>query len=77
MSHFSVDEAGMPHDEREGRDCRANVARRGGIVLRSWAPRVVEAPGVFFETATSTGKLILVQVEMIEVLDSDDEALAL
>ncbi|KAJ6486644.1 hypothetical protein C8R45DRAFT_1097933 [Mycena sanguinolenta] len=38
------------------------------------APRVVEAPGVFFETATSTGKLIPVQVEMIEVLDLDDEA---
>ncbi|KAJ6454652.1 hypothetical protein C8R45DRAFT_1111895 [Mycena sanguinolenta] len=40
------------------------------------APRVVQAPGVFFETATSTGKLFPVQVEMIEVLDSDDAALA-
>ncbi|KAJ6447848.1 hypothetical protein C8R45DRAFT_1115681 [Mycena sanguinolenta] len=38
------------------------------------APRIVEVSGVFFETATSTGKLIPVQVEMIEVLDSDDEA---
>ncbi|KAJ6485978.1 hypothetical protein C8R45DRAFT_1098717 [Mycena sanguinolenta] len=43
-------------------------------VAQRLAPRVVEAPGVFFETATSTGKLIPVQVEMIEVLDSDDEA---
>ncbi|KAJ6451015.1 hypothetical protein C8R45DRAFT_1113748 [Mycena sanguinolenta] len=44
------------------------------VTVQPPAPRVVQAPGVFFETATSTGKLFPVQVEMIEVLDSDDEA---
>ncbi|KAJ6458490.1 hypothetical protein C8R45DRAFT_1110018 [Mycena sanguinolenta] len=47
------------------------------VTVQPPAPGVVQGPGVFFETATSTGKLIPVQVEMIEVLDSDDEALAL
>ncbi|KAJ6516516.1 hypothetical protein C8R45DRAFT_1087570 [Mycena sanguinolenta] len=53
--------------ETEEHEAQVPVAQRP-------APCVVEAPGVFFETATSTGKLIPVQVEMIEVLDSDDEA---
>ncbi|KAJ6454680.1 hypothetical protein C8R45DRAFT_1111920 [Mycena sanguinolenta] len=44
------------------------------VTVQPPAPHVVQAPGVFFETATSTGKLFPVQVEMIEVLDSDDEA---
>ncbi|KAJ6505277.1 hypothetical protein C8R45DRAFT_1091010 [Mycena sanguinolenta] len=47
------------------------------VTVQPLAPRVIQGPGVFFETATSTGKLIPVQVEMIEVLDSDDEAPAL
>ncbi|KAJ6447457.1 hypothetical protein C8R45DRAFT_1115865 [Mycena sanguinolenta] len=38
------------------------------------APCIVQAPSVFFKTATSTGKLILVQVEMIEVLNSNNKA---
>ncbi|KAJ6449119.1 hypothetical protein C8R45DRAFT_1114850 [Mycena sanguinolenta] len=44
------------------------------VTVQPPAPRVVQAHGVFFETATSTGKLFPVQVEMIKVLDSDDEA---
>ncbi|KAJ6486658.1 hypothetical protein C8R45DRAFT_1097957 [Mycena sanguinolenta] len=46
------------------------------VTVQPPVPRVIQGPGVFFETATSTGKLIPVQVEMIKVLDSDDEALA-
>ncbi|KAJ6459506.1 hypothetical protein C8R45DRAFT_1109382 [Mycena sanguinolenta] len=44
------------------------------VTVQPPAPRVIQGPGVFFKTATSTGKLIPVQVEMIEVLDSNDEA---
>ncbi|KAJ6484839.1 hypothetical protein C8R45DRAFT_1098986 [Mycena sanguinolenta] len=50
---------------------------QGPVTVQPSAPRIVQAPGVFFETATSTSKLIPVQVEMIEVLNSDDEAPAL